>query len=173
MEEMLKDRTGGYTDMDLLPVLQQCEQMLGNYFAKEKEQYGVSTVFALPDGPMPLYGNPTLLSKTVMGLLGNSVYAVVKKARKTSYQPEFALTVTATDSHYIVKVHDNGTGIDEKNIDKIFDPFYTTKTTDEAAGVGLYLSREIIQNHGGDISVTSVKDEYTEFTVTLPKQQSK
>ena len=173
MEEMLKDRTGGYTDMDLLPVLQQCEQMLNNYFAKEKEQYGVSTVFALPDGPMPLYGNPTLLSKTVMGLLGNSVYAVVKKARKTSYQPEVTLTATNDDTHYTLKVRDNGTGIDEKNIDKIFDPFYTTKTTDEAAGVGLYLSREIIQNHGGDISVTSVKDEYTEFTVTLPKQQSK
>ena len=44
----------------------------------------------------------------------------------------------------------------------------TTKTTGEASGVGLYLSREIIQNHGGDIAVQSVKDEYTEFTITLP-----
>jgi signal transduction histidine kinase len=71
-----------------------------------------------------------------------------------------------------VKVHDNGTGIEEKSIGKIFDPFFTTKTTEEAAGVGLYLSREIIQNHGGDISVTSVKEEFTEFTITLPKKQS-
>ena len=69
---------------------------------------------------------------------------------------------------YILKIRDNGIGIEEKILDKIFDPFFTTKTTGEAAGVGLYLSREIIQNHGGEISVVSVKDEYTEFTITLP-----
>jgi len=173
MEEMLKDRTGGYTDMDLLPVLQQSEQMVDNYFAKEKEQYHINTVFTLPAEAMLLHGNPTLLSKTVMGLLGNSIYAVVKKAQKAPFQPEITLSATTTSSHYIVKVHDNGTGIEEKSIEKIFDPFFTTKTTEEAAGVGLYLIREIIQNHGGDISVASVKKEFTEFTITLPKKQNK
>ena len=172
MEELLKDRTGGYTDMDLLPVLQQSEQMLNTIFAKEKEQYHLNTVFTLPAESMPLQGNPTQLSQTVMGLLENSVYAVVKKAQKATFLPEITLSATVTDSHYIVKVHDNGTGIEEKSIGKIFDPFFTTKTTEEAAGVGLYLSREIIQNHGGDISVVSVKEEFTEFTITLPKKQS-
>ena len=172
MEELLKDRTGGYTDMDLLPVLQQSEQMLNTIFAKEKEQYHLNTVFTLPAESMPLQGNPTQLSQTVMGLLENSVYAVVKKAQKASFLPEITLSATTTDTHYIVKVHDNGTGIEEKSIGKIFDPFFTTKTTEEAAGVGLYLSREIIQNHGGDIRVASVKEEFTEFTITLPKKQS-
>ena len=172
MEDMLKDRTGGYTDMDLLPVLKQSEQMLNSYFAKEKEQYHLSTVFTLPTEAMPLHSNPTLLSETIMCLLENAVYAVVKKAQKATFLPEITLSATVTDSHYIVKVHDNGTGIEEKSIGKIFDPFFTTKTTEEAAGVGLYLSREIIQNHGGDISVTSVKEEFTEFTITLPKKQS-
>ena len=172
MEDMLKDRTGGYTDMDLLPVLKQSEQMLNSYFAKEKEQYHLSTVFTLPTEAMPLHSNPTLLSETIMCLLENAVYAVVKKAQKATFLPEITLSATVTDSHYIVKVHDNGTGIEEKSIGKIFDPFFTTKTTEEAAGVGLYLSREIIQNHGGDISVVSVKEEFTEFTITLPKKQS-
>ena len=172
MEELLKNRTGGYTDMDLLPVLQQSEQMLNTIFAKEKEQYHLNTVFTLPAEPMPLHGNPTLLSQTVMGLLENSVYAVVKKAQKASFLPEITLSATSTDTHYIVKVHDNGTGIEEKSIGKIFDPFFTTKTTEEAAGVGLYLCREIIQNHGGDISVASVKEKFTEFTITLPKNKA-
>jgi signal transduction histidine kinase len=70
-----------------------------------------------------------------------------------------------------VKIRDNGTGIEEKLLDKIFYPFYTTKTTSEAAGIGLYLSREIIQNHKGDITVASVKGEYTEFTITIPKSE--
>ena len=127
---------------------------------------------------MPLHGNPDLLSKTIMSLLGNAIYAVIKKAQKRSAGgspataageiPEVSLTATISDGQYILKIHDNGIGIGEKIIGKIFDPFFTTKTTAEAAGVGLYLSREIIQNHGGDISVASVKDEYTEFTITLP-----
>ena len=180
MEEMLKDRTGGYVDMDLLPVLQQNEEMVLNYFAKEIEQYHIQTVFSLPDEAMMLHGNPDMLSKTIMNLLGNAVYAVVKKAQKqskltpssTPLPPQITLTATISSDHYILKIRDNGIGIKEKNLEKIFDPFFTTKTTEEAAGIGLYLSREIIQNHAGDISVASVKDEFTEFTITLPKKNS-
>ncbi len=178
MEEVLKDRTGGYVDMDLLPVLQQSEEMLGQNFAKEITQYHILTVFSLPTPvvgnlpSMPVHGNPDMLRKTIINLLGNAVYAVVRKAQKTSYTPEVSLTATVTDGHCVLKIRDNGIGIEEKVIGKIFDPFFTTKTTDEAAGVGLYLSREIIQNHKGDISVASVKDEYTEFTITLPILQT-
>ena len=118
---------------------------------------------------MPLYGNPDMISKAVMNLLGNAVYAVVKKAQKVpQFVPEVSLAVTAAEAKYILKVRDNGTGIEEKNLTKVYDPFFTTKTTGEAAGVGLYLTREIIQNHGGDINVVSVQGEYTEFTITLP-----
>ena len=83
-----------------------------------------------------------------------------------------SLTVTVTRDQYILKIRDNGTGIGDTTLNKIFDPFFTTKTTAEAAGVGLYLSREIIQNHNGDISVESVKDNFTEFTISLPKSKS-
>ena len=186
MEEMLKDRTGGFVDMDLLPLLQQNEEMTANYFAKEMAQYRINISFFLPDHAMPLHGNPDMLSKTIMSLLGNAVYAVVKKSQKGAspnssqggeYVPEITFTAAISQplegsgEAYILKIRDNGIGIEEKILSKIFDPFFTTKTTDEAAGVGLYLSREIIQNHGGDISVQSVKDEYTEFTITLPNHQ--
>ena len=78
------------------------------------------------------------------------------------------LTLTTGDGRAIVKVRDNGIGIESTIIDRIFDPFFTTKTTGEASGVGLYISREIVQNHRGDITVESTKGEYTEFTITLP-----
>jgi signal transduction histidine kinase len=99
----------------------------------------------------------------------------VKKAQRQQYQPTLALSVDITNSStqatgksLTVTIRDNGIGIEETIIDKIFDPFFTTKTTSEAAGVGLYLSREIVQNHGGDISVSSVKNDYSEFCITLP-----
>ena len=114
-----------------------------------------------------------MLSKAIINLLDNAVYAVVKKAQKNHgdqlSDPVIRLTAIVADEKYILKIHDNGVGIEEKNLTKVYDPFFTTKPTGEAAGVGLYLSREIIQNHGGDISVVSVQGEYTEVTVTLTK----
>ena len=170
MEEMLKNRSGGYVDTDLLPVLQQNEEMFAKYYATEKEQHHIRTTFTLPDSAMPLHGNPAMLSKTVMSLLGNAVFAVVRKAQRAkNYIPEISMVATVAESQYVLKIRDNGIGIEQKVLDKVFNPFFTTKTTSEAAGIGLYLSREIIQNHGGDISVASVKGEYTEFTIVLPK----
>ena len=170
MEEVLRDRTGGYGDITLLPVLQQVEKQFAKHYAQEQEQYGIRPVFDLPADPMPLYGNPDMLCKAVTNLLDNAAYAVVKKIQKDpQFVPEISLAVSIAEGKYSLKVRDNGTGIEEKNLGQIYDPFFTTKTTGEAAGVGLYLTREIIQNHGGDVSVASVQDEYTEFIITLPK----
>ena len=169
MSEMLKDRTGSYVDMDLLPVLQQNEEMFAKYYANEKEQHHIHTTFTLPSSAMPLHGNPSMLSKAIMNLLANAVYAVVRKAQRVKdYNPEVSLTATVAEGRYVLKIRDNGTGIEEKLLDKIFNPFFTTKTTSEATGIGLYLTHEIIQNHKGDISVASVRNEFTEFTITLP-----
>jgi signal transduction histidine kinase len=168
MEEMLKDRTGGYVDMDLRPVLLQDEEMLHNYYAKEAEQHHVKMTFDVPEGEMMVHGNGDMLSRVFMSLLGNSMYAVVKKAETMTYSPEVSLVATREGSQYVLTIRDNGVGIEANNIEKIFDPFFTTKPSDEASGTGLYLSREIIQNHGGDITVKSVQDEGAEFTITLP-----
>lgn len=173
MEEVLRDRTGGYGDITLLPVLQQVEKQFAKHHAQEQEQYGIRPVFDLPADPMPLYGNPDMICKAVTNLLDNAAYAVVKKIQKDpQFVPEISLAVSIAEGKYSLKVRDNGTGIEEKNLGQIYDPFFTTKTTGEAAGVGLYLTREIIQNHGGDISVASVQDEYTEFTITLPMHKT-
>ena len=173
MEEVLRDRTGGYGDITLLPVLQQVEKQFAKHHAQEQEQYGIRPVFDLPADPMPLYGNPDMLCKAVTNLLDNAAYAVVKKIQKDpQFVPEISLAVSIAEGKYSLKVRDNGTGIEEKNLGQIYDPFFTTKTTGEAAGVGLYLTREIIQNHGGDISVASVQDEYTEFIITLPMHKT-
>ena len=173
MEEVLRDRTGGYGDITLLPVLQQVEKQFAKHHAQEQEQYGIRPVFDLPADPMPLYGNPDMLCKSVTNLLDNAVYAVMKKIQKDpQFVPEISLAVSIAEGKYSLKVRDNGTGIEEKNLGQIYDPFFTTKTTGEAAGVGLYLTREIIQNHGGDVSVASVQDEYTEFIITLPMHKT-
>ena len=168
MEEMLKDRSGGIVEMDLARVLRQDEEMIRTYFAKELDEHQIKVSFDVPEGELPINGNAEQLSKTLMSMLGNSIYAIIKKAQREKFQPEVRLTAKAAGDHVQLSVYDNGIGIEDTIINKIFDPFFTTKPTGEASGVGLYLSREIIQNHGGDISVKSVKNEYSEFTITLP-----
>ena len=170
MEEMLKDRSGGMVKMDLNALMKQDQEMLMKYYEKDIATYHIKVAFNLPEASLMINGNADQLSKTVMSLLGNSVYAVIKKVGKhpAGYTPEIILTLSKQDNLVTIKIHDNGTGISENIIHKIFDPFFTTKTTAEASGVGLYLSKEIAQNHGGDIAVDSTKDEYTEFTIHIP-----
>ena len=67
-----------------------------------------------------------------------------------------------------IEVTDNGTGIPQKIIDKIYQPFFTTKLTGQGTGLGLSLSYDIIKAHGGDIKVNSKENDGTEFIIQLP-----
>ena len=168
MEELLKDRSGGIVKTDLCSVIRQNQEMVSNYFKKEIEENNISVTFDYPDTPLYVNVNPELLSKTFMSLLGNSIYYVSRKAKQTVFEPEVNLKVTNDGEMISIRFYDNGAGIEETIMGKIFDPFFTTKTTGEASGIGLYLSHDVVQNYGGDITVNSVKNEFTEFTVTLP-----
>jgi signal transduction histidine kinase len=168
MEEMLKDRSGGIVKTDLTGIIKQNEQMFGTYYAQDIRECHIKTAFTYPAIPVYVKANPELLSKSFMSLLGNSVYAIVKKTKQTQGEAELTLNITVDDEKATIIIRDTGIGIEETIINKIFDPFFTTKTTGEASGTGLYLSREIIQNYGGDITVRSEKNKFTEFTIILP-----
>ena len=168
MEEMLKDRSGGVIETELTFILKQNKEMLEKYYSQEMADHHIRLVFDIPDTPVPIEANPEQLSKTFMSIFANSIYAMVKKAQRTTYEPELSTKVTTAGKTITIVIRDNGIGIEETIINKIFDPFFTTKPTGEASGVGLYLAHEVIQNYGGDIRVDSVKDEFCEFTITLP-----
>ena len=168
MEEMLKDRSGGMVKTDLVSVLHQNREMVDTYYQKEIQEYKINVTFDIPDTPLYVNANPELLSKTIMSLMSNSIYYVARKAKQMSFGPMVNLRVTSDGEIIVMRFYDNGLGIEDTIIDKIFDPFFTTKTTGEASGIGLYLSHDVIQNYGGDITVHSVKNEFTEFIVTLP-----
>lgn len=91
-----------------------------------------------------------------------------KKAVFKKYQPTLTLTTKKLDEHVEIAIRDNGCGISEENIAKIFNPFFTTKPTDKGTGLGLALSSDIIRAHGGTISVKSELEKFTELTVSIP-----
>lgn len=174
MEELLKNRNGHMQMLDLASLCRKIFEMLNAYFEADIRQYGIETVLEEKYDFIALEGNAELLSKCLLGMLGNSMYAVKKQYALAPYHPQVRLSVEICEGKQIrIVIYDNGIGIEEGIVDNIFDPFFTTKTTAEAAGVGLYLSREIILNHGGSITVHSVKNVFTEFEILLPVQQEK
>ena len=73
-----------------------------------------------------------------------------------------------SENSVFITVSDNGNGIPQKVVEKIFQPFFTTKPTGQGTGLGLSLSYDIIKAHGGEIKVETIEMEGTTFTVFLP-----
>ena len=85
-----------------------------------------------------------------------------------NYKPTVSIQTKKLNDKVEIKVADNGNGIPQNIIDKIFQPFFTTKPTGEGTGLGLSMSYDIIKAHGGEIKVKTEKEEGTEFIIQLP-----
>lgn len=173
MEEMLKERGGKVEAQDIAMLCQTNVDMLHKYYAEDIRNMGIQIEWQKPEYPIVSDVVAEELSKVIMSMLGNSIYAVKKKWEKCmgkDYNPMVKVEIIPSSGTEPPTLHiwDNGIGIEESILDKIFDPFFTTKPTGDAPGVGLYLSRRIIEDVGGKITVESVKNEWTEFCISLP-----
>jgi signal transduction histidine kinase len=113
---------------------------------------------------------PQDIGRVLVNLMTNAFYAVSEKAKLSanSYEPTVIVTTKKISDKVEIKVRDNGTGIPQKILDKIFQPFFTTKPTGQGTGLGLSLAYDIItKGHGGEIKVKTVENEGTEFTIIL------
>jgi two-component system, NtrC family, sensor kinase len=91
-----------------------------------------------------------------------------RKQSPDEYHPEFYIQTRMAGNKIEIRTRDNGTGIKQQLLDKIFQPFFTTKPTGQGTGLGLSLTYDIIKAHAGEISVHSVEGEFTEFVIFLP-----
>ena len=111
------------------------------------------------------------IGRVILNLITNAFYAVMekKKLQPEGYEPTVTVSTKKIDNKIIVNVKDNGTGIPQKALDKIFQPFFTTKPTGQGTGLGLSLSYDIVtKGHGGELKVETKEGEYTAFSVILP-----
>ena len=110
------------------------------------------------------------LSRVFLNMATNACYAVNERREASGgdYQPTLRLATKRFDDHFEVVIRDNGSGIPQDVVDKIFNPFFTTKPTDKGTGLGLALSSDIVRQHGGDIKVETEADSFTQMTVSIP-----
>jgi two-component system NtrC family sensor kinase len=122
---------------------------------------------------------PQDIGRVILNLITNAFYAVDEKkkafAGKSSfenltslYEPTVAVSTKKINHKVEIKVADNGNGIPPKVLDKIFQPFFTTKPTGQGTGLGLSLSYDIVKAHGGELKVETKENQGTEFIIQLP-----
>jgi signal transduction histidine kinase len=111
---------------------------------------------------------PQDIGRVILNLINNAFYAVNEKQNLNGFEPKVIISTSKHNSKVEIKVADNGNGIPKKVLDKIFQPFFTTKPTGQGTGLGLSLSYDIVKAHGGEIKVNTKENEGTEFTIVLP-----
>ncbi len=111
------------------------------------------------------------ISRVIINLVDNACYALndKKKRLQGDFSPEILLATKKLDGLIEIRIRDNGSGIPQVVIDKLFKPFFTTKPKGQGTGLGLSLSYEIITEvHKGKIEILSKEGEYTEFRMLIP-----
>jgi signal transduction histidine kinase len=113
---------------------------------------------------------PQDMGRVLLNLYNNAFYAVYekKKSGTAGYEPEVIVSTNKKNGKVEIRVKDNGMGIPQKVVEKIFQPFFTTKPTGEGTGLGLSISYDIVKAHAGEIKVDTRAGEFTEFIIELP-----
>ncbi len=117
---------------------------------------------------------PQDMGRVILNLITNAFYAVVERKSMTrisdinAYEPTVTVSTKKSGTRIEIMVKDNGNGIPQKVLDKIFQPFFTTKPSGQGTGLGLSLSYDIVKAHGGELKVETWEGEGAEFTIELP-----
>ena len=116
---------------------------------------------------------PQDLGRVFLNMVGNACYATDDKRRNMTdttetYFPTLTLKTERDDEHVTIRIRDNGNGMPPEVVEKIFNPFFTTKPTGQGTGLGLAMSSDIVREHGGSIRVETEPGEFTEMIVELP-----
>ncbi|GAC1425455.1 MAG: sensor histidine kinase [Flavisolibacter sp.] len=118
---------------------------------------------------------PQDIGRVLLNLFNNSFYSLKEKASKAApnFKPIILVQTRTVSNSIEIIIRDNGIGMDQAVIEKIFQPFFTTKPTGSGTGLGLSLSYDIItKSHGGKLKVRSVEGREAEFIITLPTDGS-
>ena len=126
---------------------------------------------------------PQDIGRVILNLINNAFYAVSERKNASAlrqaqgsaaqpYEPIVSVSTKKIHSHIEIKVADNGNGIPKKVLDKIFQPFFTTKPTGQGTGLGLSLSYDIVKAHGGELKVETKEGEGSVFQILLPINHS-
>lgn len=135
-----------------------------NISIQEEYQEGIPLLTVVPQD----------MSRAVLNIMNNACYAVWEKSRQEndSYKPAISVSVTLTDGELCIRITDNGKGMTEEVKKRLFETFFTTKPTGQGTGLGMSITRDIIEHkHHGRIMFDSEENKFTTFSLIIPVKQ--
>ena len=169
--------TNNWQSIDLNTLLVE-HAMLAYHSARATDnEFQLTIEQNLDEGVGNVEAIPQDLGRTFLNIVGNACQATDEKRRTLAaegvgfegYSPTVWVSTKGLDDDVEIRIRDNGPGIPHDIIEKIFNPFFTTKPTNQGTGLGLAITSDIIRQHGGTIQVESEPDQYTEMLITIPR----
>ncbi|WLR51549.1 ATP-binding protein [Bacillus tianshenii] len=155
-----RSRSKAEQEINLTQVLKELLQLLSHQFKRNNMKVEAN----LPSKPCMMIGDRNQLIQSFLNIILNSIEASKEDKR-------LIISLTENDGMFECCFEDNGVGMEETKIERIFNPFYSTKQ--EGTGLGLWITHEMISAHNGHIEVESAPNQGTTFTVYLPKLENK
>ena len=184
MLEHVRGGTGNYEMTDVNLLVQEYTKLAYHGARITFPNFNTKITYSLDEtiGKIKMYSQS--MSRVITNIVSNGCFAVNERTKISSnnqisgnnhYVPELTITTKNLDNKVLILIRDNGIGISEENLSKIFTPFFSTKK-ESGQGTGLGLSMcygIVVEEHKGEISVSSKLNEFTEFKIILPKEISK
>lgn len=149
-------------------ILSECLALIGAQFIAE----GIHLIVDVPADLPSVMCNQKQVQQVFLNIISNARFALNQK--QTGYNPGKILRIQCRTIQFenqpaiLMEFHDTGCGIPAGQIAKVMTPFFTTKPCGSGSGMGLSVSRSIIQNHGGSLTIESRSGEYTKVSVVIP-----
>ena len=165
--------SGNLESVDLNALVDESLNLAYHGARAQDQNFNITIERAYGETIAPIALVPQDMTRVFLNLFSNAFYAANKRRRETNdgkFRPTLTVTTRDVGKAVEVRVRDNGSGIPGAIMDKLFQPFFSTKPTGEGTGLGLSISYEIVtKQHRGTIEVSSAVGEFTEFTVRLPR----
>jgi two-component system NtrC family sensor kinase len=151
-----------FSRVDLSGLIDETLQFLEH----ETKKRDIKIIRKIASAPGPVWSDPYRIRQALVNLLTNAVHAA-------GTQGEITLALEDSVDHTDIRVSDNGPGIPRENLARIFEPFFSTKSPGEGTGLGLFVTRGLIEKLGGTVTVDSEVGKGASFCIRLPKRSKK
>ena len=171
MERLLKDRTGEKSIVNSNQIIEQQINLITRKYKGIDENFAPEVVLDFSTATEKAYIIDEYFAEAIQNIIDNAFDNMLSlKQANENFKPRLEIKTSETAHGHCYIIRDNGSGIPESELPRIFNPFYTTKPTSKGSGVGLYITNEIIENFNGSVTASSKTGEFTEFQIIIPHQ---
>ncbi|WP_461106167.1 sensor histidine kinase [Spirosoma koreense] len=169
MQKLLKEKSRNFLETDLNSFIESKTRTAMQEIKPNYKDFSIELVLDLENKPIRTKLLPYEFGQVVQNMVSNSYYALYEKSRQGKvFQPEVRIVTETVNGQVRLRFRDNGKGIPPREVEQLFNPFFTTKPTSAGTGLGLFMVKDIIETHRGKVEIISKEGEYTEILMTLP-----